>query len=117
MTMEVRELLSQAVLDTSGQALGSSTPKRLEPLVLVMLLPPKPEDFPKSMDTSSQVGTLDEGKLDDPTPEEVPATYSPTIETPGPSGNVPPLDTVHLWEEANKALGDWLTVKPSIDAH
>ena len=69
---EVRELLSQAVLDTSGQASGGSTPKRLEPMVLVIPLPPKLEDFPKSVDTSSQVGALDEGKLDDPTPEEVP---------------------------------------------
>ena len=68
------------------------------------------------MDTSSQVGTLDEGKLDNPTPEEVPATYSPTIETLGPSGNVPPLDIVHLCKKANKALGDWLAVKSSIDA-
>ena len=69
------------------------------------------------MDTSSQVGTPDEGEMDDPTPEEVPATYSPTVETPGPSSNVPPLDIAHLWEEANKALGDWLAVKSSIDAH
>ena len=46
MTMEVRELLSQAVLDTSGHALGGSSPKRLDPVVLVMPLLPKPEDFP-----------------------------------------------------------------------
>ena len=52
------------------------------------------------MDTSSQVGTPDEGKVDDPS-EEVHATHSPTIDTPGPSGNVPPLDIAHLWEEAN----------------
>ena len=31
MTMEVKELLSQVALDTSGHASGSSTPKRLEP--------------------------------------------------------------------------------------
>ena len=116
MTMEVRELLSQAVLDTSGQALGGSTPNRLEPMVLVMPLPPKIEDFPKLVDTSSQVGALDEGKLDDPTLEEVPTTYSSTIKTPGPSGNVPPLDVTHLWEEVNKALVDWLAIKPSTEA-
>ena len=56
MTMEVRELLSWAVLDTSGQVSGGSTPKRLEPMVLVTPLPTKPEDFPKLVDTSSQVG-------------------------------------------------------------
>ena len=69
MTMEVRELLSQVVSDTSVQVLVGSphTPKRLEPMVLVMPLPPKLEDFPKLVDTSSQVGALDEGNLDNPT--------------------------------------------------
>ena len=85
-------------------------------MVLVMPLPPKLEDFPKLGGTSTQVGALDEGKLDNSTPEEVPATYSPTIKTLGPSGNVPPLDVAHLHEEANKALGDCLAVISSIDA-
>ena len=74
-------------------------------MVLIMPLPNNLEDFPKPVDTSSQVGTLDEGKLDDPTLGEVPATYSPTIETPGPSSDISPLDIAHLCEEANKALG------------
>ena len=81
MTMEVRELLFQAVLDTSGHASGSSTPKRLEPMVLVTPLPPKLEGFPKLVDTSSQVGTPDDGEMDNPTPEDVHATHSPTIKT------------------------------------
>ena len=69
------------------------------------------------VDTSSQVSAPDAAKMDDPTLEEIHATYSPTIETPGPSSDVPPLDIAHLWEEANKALGDWLEIKSSIDAH
>ena len=69
------------------------------------------------MDTSPQVGSQDEGKMDDPTPEELLATYSPTLETLGPSGDIPPIDIAHLWKEANKALGDWLAVKSSVDAH
>ena len=48
MTTEVRELLSWLVLDTSGHASGSSTPKRLEPMVLVTPLPTKLEDFPQT---------------------------------------------------------------------
>ena len=116
MTMEVRELLSQAVLDTPGHVSGSSIPKRLEPMVLVTPLPPKLEDFPKLVDTSCQVGTPDDDEMEDPTPEDVHATYSPTIETPGPSSDIPPPDIAHLWEEANKALGDWLVIKSSIDA-
>ena len=42
-------------------------------MVLVTPLPPKLEDFPKLVDTSSQVGTPDEGEMDDPTPEDIPA--------------------------------------------
>ena len=53
--------------------------------------------------------------MEDLTPKEVHATYSPTIETPGPSGDIPLLDIAHLWEEANKALGDWLEIKYYID--
>ena len=55
MTMEVRELLFWVGLDTSGHASGHSTPKRLEPMVLVTPLPTKPEDFTQPVDTSSQV--------------------------------------------------------------
>ena len=62
------------------------------------------------------MGTPDEGKMDDPTPEEVNATYSPTLKTLGPGSNILPIDIAHLWEEANKALGDWLAVKASVDA-
>ena len=69
------------------------------------------------MDTSSKVDTPDEGKMDDPTPEEVPATYSPTLKTLGTSSDVPPIHVAHLQEEANKAFGDWLAVKSSVDAH
>ena len=68
------------------------------------------------MDTPSQVGAPDDGVMDDPTPEEVHATYSPTIKTPRPSSDAPPLDIAHLWEEVNKALGDWLAIKSSIVA-
>ena len=52
MTTDVRELLSQVALDTSGQMSGGSTLKRLEPMVLVTPLPSKPEDFLKPVDTS-----------------------------------------------------------------
>ena len=55
--------------------------------------------------------------MDNPTEEVVHATYSPTIKIPGPSSSVPPLDVAHLWEEANKALGDWLATKSSLNAH
>ena len=53
MTMEVRQLLSWVGLDMSGHASGNSTPKRLEPVVLVIPLPTKLEDFLWPVNTSS----------------------------------------------------------------
>ena len=117
MTMEVRELLSWAGLDMSEHTSGSSTPKRWEPMVLVTPLPTKLEDFPKPVDMSSQVSALNDAKMEDASLEEIPTLSSPTAEAPGPSGDTPPTDAAHIWEEANKALGDLLMVKSSIDAH
>ena len=110
MTMEVRELLSQVGLHTSEHASGSSTPKRWEPVVLVTSLPTKLKDFPKPVDTSSQMSAPDDTEMEDASLEEIPAPSSPTAEAPGPSSDAPPTNVVHLWEEANKALGDLLMV-------
>ena len=60
MIMEVRELLSRAVLDTSGHASENSTPKRLNPIVILTPLPHILEDPSGPVDTSSQVGTPDD---------------------------------------------------------
>ena len=117
MTMAVRELLSQVGLDMSEHASGNSTPKRLEPMVLVTPLPIKLEDFPWPVDTSFQVSTPDDAEMEDASLEEIPTASSLTAKTPGPSGDAPPLDAAHLWEEANKALGELLAIKSSTDAH
>ena len=69
------------------------------------------------MDTSSQVSAPDDAEMEDASLEEIPATSSPTAETPGPSSGTPPSDAAHLWEEANKSLGELLSIKSSIDAH
>ena len=53
MTMEVRELLSQAVLDTSGHVSENSTPKRLNPMVVLTPPPHKLGDLSSPVDTSS----------------------------------------------------------------
>ena len=84
-------------------------------MVLVTPLPPKWEDLAKLVDTSSQVSTPDDTEMEDPS-LEIPTTSSPTARTPGPSDDTPPLDVAHLQEEANKALGDLLATKSSIDA-
>ena len=117
MTMEVRELLSWAVLDTSRHASGNASPKRLNPMVLLTPMPAKLGDFPGPVDTSSQVSTLDDAEMGDTSLEEIPTASSPTGETPGSSGDAPPIDTGHLWKEANKALGELLVTKSSINAH
>ena len=65
MTMEVRELLSQVGLDMPRCTSWNSAPNRLEPVVLVTPLPTKPEDFPRPVDTSSQVSTLDNAEMED----------------------------------------------------
>ena len=117
MTMEVRELLSQAGLDTCEYASGSSTPKRWEPVVLVTSLPTKPEDFPKPVDMSSQVSTPNDAEMEDTSLEEIPTPSSPTAEAPGSNGDAPPPDVAHLQEEANRVLEDLLVVKSSNDAN
>ena len=86
-------------------------------MVLVTPLPTKLEDFPKPVDMSSKVSTLNNAKMEDASLEEIPTLSSSTAEAPGPSSDAPPTDAAQLWEEANKAPGDLLTVKSSINAH
>ena len=117
MTMEVSKLLSQAVLDTSSLASRSSTPKRPGSLTLATPLPLKPEDSAKLVDTSSQVSIPDDAEMDNPTLEEINASPSYPVETPGPSGDAPSLDVTQLQEEANKAQGCLLATRSTINAH
>ena len=96
MTMEVSELLLWAALDTSGQALGSSTPKR--PVSLALGAPPSLglEGFAKPVDASSQVSLKvsipDDAEPDDLTLEEI----SLPVETLGLGASVPPRDVIEL---------------------
>ena len=96
MTMEVRELLSGVILDTSGQASRNSTPKRLNPMVVLTPPPPKMGDFPRLVDTSSQVSAPDDAEMGGTSLEEIPTAISPTAKTLGPSGSTPPADAGHL---------------------
>ena len=117
MTMEVGKLLSWAVLDTSGLASRSSTPKRPGSLALATTPPLKPEDSANPVDISSQVSAPDDVEMDDPSLKEIHASPSPPVETPGPSGEGPSLDVTQLQEVANKALGHLLVTRSSINAH
>ena len=94
MTMEVRELLSQVMLDTSGHASRNSTPKRLNPMVL-LTPPPQTGDFPRPVDTSSQVSAPDDAKMGDASLEEIPAATLPQPRHQGPAVVPLPADTGH----------------------
>ena len=63
------------------------------------------------------MSTPDDTEVGDASPEEITPASSPTAKTSGPSSGNPLPDAAHLWEEANKALGELLVIKSSIDAH
>ena len=86
-------------------------------MILVMPLPTKLEDFPKPVDMSSQMSTPNNVEMEDASLEEIPTPSSLTVEALGPSSDALSPDVAHLWEEANKALGDLLVIKSSLDAH
>ena len=115
--MEVRSLLSWAMLDTSGCMPGNSTPKRPNPVVVLTPPPHKLRDLSRLVDTLSQVSALDDVEMAEASLEEVPNTISPIAMTPGSRSSTPPADVSQLWEKANKALEELLATKSSIDAH
>ena len=96
MIMEVRALLSQVGLDMSGHISENSTPKRLNPMVLLTHPPTKLGDLPRPVNTSSQVSTLDDAEMGHDSLEEIPAAPSPTAETQGLSSSTPPTDADHF---------------------
>ena len=96
MTMEVRSLLSWAMLDKSGQGSGSSTPERPNPVVVLTPSPQKLKDLPKPVDTSSQVSALDDVKMAEASLGEVPTTISPIAATPRSRSITPPANMGQL---------------------
>ena len=113
MTVEVRDLLSWAMLDTPGHMSGNSTPKRPNPVDILTPPPHKLRDLSGPVDTSSQVSTPDDAEVAEASLEEIPSATSSTAKTPGPSGGTPPTDASHLQEKAKKALGEMLATKSS----
>ena len=113
MTMEVRSLLSQVVLDMSGHGSGNLTPKRPNPVGILTPLPNKLKELPKLVDTSSQVSALDDVKMAEASPEGVPTTISPIVVTPRTRSITPPTDMGELEREG---LEELLATKSSIDA-
>ena len=106
MTMEIRNLLSQAVLE-------HLSPRRPTSVAVPMTPPQKPEGPPWPVDTSSQVSA----EAADASLEDIPTSISP-IAAVSRTGSITPLvDAMELQANANKALKDLLTTKASIDTH
>ena len=113
MTMEVRNLLSQAMLDMPGHGSKNLTQRRPNPVVTLMPPPHKPKELLQLVDTSSQVSTeMAEASL-----QGIPTSISPIATTSRSRSITPPADAMELWENANKALKELLTTKACIDAH
>ena len=110
--MEVRNLLSWAVLETSGCRSKNLTPRRPTPVVIPMPLPQKSKELLQPVDTLSQVSAeMAEGSL-----EGITTSISPTAAASRLRSITPPVDAVELQENANKALKELLATKASIDA-
>ena len=73
MTMEVRNLLSWVVLETSGCKSKNLTPRRPNPVIVPTPLPQKSEELLQPVDTSSQVST----KVAEASLEGIPTNISP----------------------------------------
>ena len=95
MTIEVRSLLSQVILDTSGHGSGNSIPKRPNPVVVLMPPPHKLKDLPRPVDTSSQVSTQDDIEMVEAS-LEVPTTFSPIAMAPRSRSITLPTDVGQL---------------------
>ena len=92
MTMEVRSLLSQVMLDTSGHGSGNSTLRRPNPVVILTSPPHKPKELPQPVDTSSQVSAVDDVEMAKASLEGVPTTISPIAMTTRSRSITPPAD-------------------------
>ena len=117
MTMEVRNLLIQAMLDMFGHGSGDSTPRRPNPVVILTPPPYKQKELPKLLDISSQASAQDHAEMAEASLEGVPTTISPIAATTRFESITPSADVAELKENANKALKELLAMKASIDAH
>ena len=111
-TMEVSNLLSQAVLEVSSFESQQSPSRRLTTAVVLMSLPQRPEGLLLPANTSSQA-SIDEGEA---FLEDIPANISPIAAISRSDSTSALMDLTELQTNANKALDDLLSTKGSIDA-
>ena len=86
----------------------------------MVVLTPSPHrlrDPSGPVDASSQVSAPDDAEMAEMVEASLEEIPSPTAKTPGPSSGAPPTGASYLQEEGNKALGELLATKLSINAH
>ena len=111
MTREMRDLLSQVILEMSGHRSESSTLRRLHPVTVLMPPSHQPKELLQLVDTSSQASI----EMAETTLEGIPTSISPIVATSRPENVTLLADTVELCTNTNKALEELLTTKASID--
>ena len=105
------------MLGMSGQGSKNSTPRRLNPVVILTPPPHKPKELLQLVDTSSQVSAQEDAEREEASLEGIPTTISPIATTTRSGSITPPTDAAELQENANKAIKELLATKASIDAH
>ena len=94
--MEVRNLLSQAMLDMSGHGSKTSTLRRLNPVVILTPPPHKPKELLQLVDTLSQASAQEDAKRVEASLEGVPTIISPIAMTTRSGSITPPTDAAEL---------------------
>ena len=92
MTMEVSNILSQAVLEVSSCESKQSPLRRLTTAVVLMSLPWRPEGLPPPANTSSQAN-IDEGEA---SLEDIPTNISPIAAISGSDSTSTSMDLAEL---------------------
>ena len=100
MTMEVRNLLSQAVLETSSCGSKHLSPRRPTPVAVPMTLLQKTEELPWPVDTSSQVST----KVTEASLEDIPTSIFPIAAISRTRSVTPLVDEWSSWQMPTKPL-------------
>ena len=95
--------------------LMNSPPKIPNPIVVLTPPPHNLRGLCGPLDTSCQMSAPDAAEMAEASLEEIPP--SPISETPRPNCGTPLTDMSHLQEKANKALGELLATKSSINTH
>ena len=114
MTAEVQDLMSHAILDTSSQELGDSTPKSPISMALSPQASPwvaLPDDTMPISHSSPMIPVMEAPKV-----AIIPATPSSKTST-GDDMGIHPEEVLHLQGEMNRIMGQLLTTRASMDAH